>query len=107
LCPEGYGVDYHTFTCTGVPENPAEEKPNYAVIVSLWITGIVLLIILLIVMAYVYRVSATQKKDHVMEEMAERRAQIIVLQDQVHELEVEEEIVRSGSSRLRQSTSLL
>jgi hypothetical protein len=63
----------------------------------------VLLIILLIVMAYVYRVSAVQKRDHVMEEFAERRAQIVELQDQVHELLDLEETVRSGAAR---STSI-
>jgi hypothetical protein len=28
LCSEGFGVDYHTFTCTGVPVTQAEEKTN-------------------------------------------------------------------------------
>jgi Na+-transporting methylmalonyl-CoA/oxaloacetate decarboxylase gamma subunit len=103
VCQTGMGVDFHTFTCTGVPETKPEEKPNYVVIFFLWVSGIALLIILLTIMAYVYRVSAVQRRDCVMEEMAERRADIVALQDQVHELIELEELVKSGGKR---STSI-
>jgi hypothetical protein len=105
VCPYDMGVDFHTFTCTGASAMKPEEKPNYVVVFFLWLSGIVLLIILLIVMAYVYRVSAVQKRNHVMEEMAERRTQIIALQDQVHDLLELEEIVRGG--HFGKSTSVI
>jgi hypothetical protein len=80
---EGLGIDFHTFTCTGVSSHHAEK--NYVVLVSIWLSAIALLALLLTIVAYIYRRSAVEKKDVVMEEYAERRAKIVQLQDLVHE----------------------
>jgi hypothetical protein len=87
-CKEGFGVDYRTFTCTGVRETKAEEDVSWIVVVATWLGIIVLLIIVLSVLAYIYRLSALHKKDDLLEEFAERRARIVELQDQVHMLEI-------------------
>jgi ABC-type anion transport system duplicated permease subunit len=105
-CKQGFGVNFHTFTCTGVTSSAVAEEPvNYVALFFVWVSIIALLIVLLIVTAYVYRVSAVHKKCDVMAEFAERRSQIIELQDQVHTLLEEEQVVRTLSAMSMTSNS--